>query len=70
MSAPNTMPSFRKINEPIQRKLKDRRKDGGMDGRTLFYRTLPAEAGGPKILVLVPLKIQYKKLQRSQKVEC
>ena len=21
--------------------------DGGMDGRTLFFRTLPAEAGGP-----------------------
>ena len=23
-------------------------KDGRMDGQTLFYRTLPATAGGPK----------------------
>ena len=29
------------------RKLTDRRKDEGNDGQTLFYRTLPAEAGGP-----------------------
>ena len=37
-----------KTNEPILRKLTDRRKDGRTDGRTLFYSTLPAEAGGPK----------------------
>ena len=54
--APNTMLSFRKTIESILRKLKDRWKDGwkdgrkgrGTDGRTLFYRTLPAEAGYPK----------------------
>ena len=32
-----------KTNEPIPRKLTDRRKDGRMDGQTLFHRTLPAE---------------------------
>ena len=32
-----------KNNEPIPRKLTDRRKDGRMDGQTLFHRTLPAE---------------------------
>ena len=36
----------KKTNEPIQRKLTDRqkdgRKDGWEDGQTLFYRTLPA----------------------------
>ena len=37
------MLSFRKTNESILRKLTDRRKDGG----TPFYKTLPAEAGGP-----------------------
>ena len=26
----------------------DGRKDGQKDGETLFYRTLPANAGGPK----------------------
>ena len=58
--APNTMLSFRKTIEPILRKLMDRLKDGwkdgwkdgrkgrGTDGRSLFYRTLPAEAGYPK----------------------
>ena len=30
--------------EPIPRKLMDRKKK---DRQTLFYRTLPAEAGGP-----------------------
>ena len=38
----------KKTNEPIPRKLKDRQKDGQMDRRTLFYRTLPAKVGGPK----------------------
>ena len=28
---------------------KDGRKDGQKDGQTLFYRTLPATAEGPKI---------------------
>ena len=36
-----------KTNEPIPRKLTDRRKDGRADEKTLFYRTFPAEAGGP-----------------------
>ena len=46
------MLNFRKNNEPIPRKLTDRWKDGRKDRwkdrQTLFYRTLPAEAGGPK----------------------
>ena len=41
--APNTMLSFFLKKEPILRQLTDRRKEG----RTLFYRTLPAEARGP-----------------------
>ena len=36
----------KKTNKPIPRKLTDRRKDGRADRQTLFYRTLPAEAGG------------------------
>ena len=44
----STMPNFRK-NDTIQRKYLDRRMDGRMkDGQTLFYRTLPATAGGLK----------------------
>ena len=31
---------------------KDRRTDGGMDGETLFYMTLPARAGGPKTNII------------------
>ena len=45
--APITMLSFKKTNEPILRKYTDRRKDGRKGRQTLFYRTLPAEAGGP-----------------------
>ena len=45
--APITMLSLKKTNEPILRKYTDRRKDGRKDRQTLFYRTLPAEAGGP-----------------------
>ena len=37
-----------KFNEPIPRKLMDKRKDGWKDGRTLFCRTLPAASEGPK----------------------
>ena len=37
----------KKTNEPILRKLMDRRKDGQEDRWTLFCRTLPADAGGP-----------------------
>ena len=38
-----------KTNEPIQRKLTDRQKDGRRaDGQTLFYRTLLAKARGSK----------------------
>ena len=39
--------NLEKINDTIQRKRTDRRKGGQKDGRTLFYRTLPATAGGP-----------------------
>ena len=38
-----------KVNDMIQRKRPDRRKDGWKDGQTLFYRTLAATAGGPII---------------------
>ena len=48
--APNSMLSFRKTNEPIPRKLTDKRKDERKDRRTLFFRTLPAEDSGPKHL--------------------
>ena len=45
---PNTMLNFRKkTNEPIPRKLTDRRKNKRKDGLTLFYRTFLVEAGGP-----------------------
>ena len=37
-----------KANDTIPRKRVDRRTDGWKDGQTLFYRTLPATAGGPK----------------------
>ena len=36
--------NLEKVNDTIQRKRPDRRKDG----QTLFYRALPATAGGPK----------------------
>ena len=44
------MLSFRKTNEPIPRKLTDKRKDERKDRRTLFFRTPPAEDSGPKHL--------------------
>ena len=47
------MLSSEKTNEPILRKLRDRRKDG----RTLFYKTLPAEAGSPIIIIIIIIKI-------------
>ena len=37
-----------KTNEPIPRKLLDRRTEGRKDGQTLIHRTLLAMAGGPK----------------------
>ena len=39
--------NLQKDNDTIQRKCPDRRKDGRTD-ITLFYRTLPATAGGQK----------------------
>ena len=43
--------NFKKVNDTIQRKCPDRWKDGQKDrrtdGQTLFYRNLPATAGGP-----------------------
>ena len=39
-----------KNNEPIPWKVIDKQKDGGKDRHTLFFRTLPAENGGPKNL--------------------
>ena len=67
-----------KTNEPTPRKLthsrKDVRKDGWTDGQTLFYRTLPAEAGGPikecAFFYLMFLNIYYwEKLTFSKLVE-
>ena len=39
--------NLEKINDIIERKYSDRQKDGWKNGKTLFYRTLPANAGGP-----------------------
>ena len=36
------------MNDKTLRKRLDRQKDGRKDGHTLFYRTLPATAGGQK----------------------
>ena len=50
--APNTMLRFRKnywANSEKTYRQMEGRTDGGKDGLTLFYRTLPAEAGGPII---------------------
>ena len=41
--------NLEKVNDTIQRKRPDRKKDRRTDGQTLFYRTLPTTAGGPKI---------------------
>ena len=39
----------KKTNEPILTDGRtEARKEGQMHGQTLFYRTLPTEAGGPK----------------------
>ena len=38
----------KKNNEPIPRKLTDRRKDGWKDRSTLLFRTLLAKDNGPK----------------------
>ena len=44
--------NLEKVNDTIQRKCQDRQKDGRTDrwkdGQTLFYRTLPDTARGPK----------------------
>ena len=45
--ASNAMLSFKKANEPIPRKLPDR-KNGSTEGQTLIHRTLLATATGPK----------------------
>ena len=39
--------NFKKVNDTVQKKSPDGRKDGRKDRQTLFYRTLPATAGGP-----------------------
>ena len=43
------MLSFRGKNEPIPGKHTDRQKDKQKDRQNLFYMTLLAEAGGPKL---------------------
>ena len=43
----STMPKFRKVNDKIQKHL-DRQTEGRKDRQTLFYRTFPATARGPK----------------------
>ena len=40
--------NLEKVNDTIQRKRPDRRKDRRTDGQTLFYRTLPTTAEGSK----------------------
>ena len=49
--------NLEKVNDTIQRKRLDRRKDGRTDRQTLFYRTLPATAGGPKNVLIVLYEI-------------
>ena len=57
----NTMPKFRKSQRYNSKKTSgqtegwtdgwtDGRTDRRTDGQTLFYRTLPAAAGGPKTI--------------------
>ena len=41
--------NLEKVNDTVQRKHPEGWKDGRTDGQTLFYRTLPATAGGPTI---------------------
>ena len=41
-------PNLEKTNDKIPRKRPDRRKDGRKDRKTLFHRTLLANAGSPK----------------------
>ena len=43
--------NLEKTNDTIPRKRPHRWKDGRKDGQTLFYKTLPATARGPKIIV-------------------
>ena len=46
IQAPNTMLNFRK--KLISQSRENLRTDGRTTGQTIFYRTLPSEAGGPK----------------------
>ena len=46
IQAPNTMLNFRK--KIISKSRENLRTDGRTAGQTIFYRTLPSEAGGPK----------------------
>ena len=63
----STMPNFRK-NDTIPRKYLDRRMDGRMkDGQTLFYRTLPATAGGPKTDWHEDIQMDTKSKKKFQK---
>ena len=39
--------NLEKVNDTIQRKHPQRWKDGWKNRETLFYKTLPASAGGP-----------------------
>ena len=43
--------NLEKTNDTIPRKRSDRQKDRQKDGETLFYRTLPANTGGPKMKI-------------------
>ena len=52
----STMPKFRKINDTIQRKPLARWKDRRKATETLFYRTLPATVGGPKMIKVKQLR--------------
>ena len=46
--------NLEKVNDTIQRKCPDRQKDRRtMEGRTLFYRTLPATAREPIINIVI-----------------
>ena len=65
----STMPNFRKkTNDTVPRKHLDRstdgRTEGQKDGQTLFYRTFPAIAVGPKIHTHIKKCKNFRKLLR------
>ena len=57
--------NLEKVIDTIQRKRPDRRKDGRMDEQTLFYRTLPATAGGSTSTTAVDKHLKVKDTEKD-----